>query len=217
MFPDTRHENERLTRWGEWRRLLISCGKVYRTRKRRCPDRFAWNRCLSSEAPSTVCGCHNLSDGIHGSLCKQLKVCLSQHRHKARSVEGKRTEGAPRRLAASDPMCRSPRPLGQICLSPTWPDQYWEISSARGETRIPLKRQHRRMTELTVFSYRTLKMHSGKGARKSAQLAKGCAGYWPCVLAAGWNYWHWTGQVTCFYCRIHWKQHHTLAVLFNLF
>lgn len=36
------------------------------------------------------------------------------------------------------------------------------------------------MTELTVFSYRTLKVRDGKGARKkrkkNAQLAKSCSG-----------------------------------------
>lgn len=56
------------------------------------------------------------------------------------------------------------------------------ITSARWETWIPLKRQDGQMTELTVFSYRTLKVRDGKGARqkkkekKNAQLAKSCSG-----------------------------------------
>lgn len=66
-----------------------------------------------------------------------------------------------------------------IFASAMWPDQYWEITSAQWETQIPLKWQDWRMTELTVFSYRTLKMHSGKGARKSAQLATSCSSNWP--------------------------------------
>ncbi len=169
----------------EGRRLLISCGKVYRTRKRRCPDRFAWNQCLSSEASSTVCGCHNLSEEIHKSLCKQAKVCLRHTDLCIKYTVLKQKEHSELHGTTFQPSCAGFTVHFNIFAFAMWPDQYWEITSARCETRMPLKWQDWRMTELRVFSYRTLKMHSGKGARESAPFAMGCTGNWPCVFAAG--------------------------------
>lgn len=163
---------------GEWRRLLISCGKVYPTRKRKCPDRFAWNQCLSSKASySKIYGCHKLSDKIDSSLCKQATVCLSHRdvRIKHAVLKQKRKKGSAmvHFSIRFQPSCAAFTVHFNISAFTMWPDQYCEITSAHWETRIPLKWQDWKMTELMVFSYRTLKMHSGKGAGKKCTVSNG--------------------------------------------